>query len=1044
MLELQQHIDMFHQAVSESGNRFANDLRTHLADPLLDAVDDILKSVQVLEAIDLNAPEGVSRDAILAVTRALQTEFLPAYGKLLSSSKGLTLLADGFKTWSTDVESASDALPEVLTRPEPEALYAASAKDSVVQRSRKSMVRMQRKLMEKDASHGQNIPLHDIGKAYSRVWLPIQFGKVIDDDRRRMAQALSSIEQHTSIVFHLALQCDYRLALRDLSDGNSTEEKPLGPILEAFSAALQSLKQVLTESPPRLRPVSMESVRERLERAWIPLETQIEQSDSFLSAIPSASSEDLAIRITRLAGNADAWEEWLQRLKVRHAYLSELLTFRFGIDELAEVQSRALSHRIGDYISEAVRTTSTRLEDVSSRTQALFSGPDSSLFDKTESGLNELSDAGTHAIQTNFVAPIQELAPVSCLSEEAVRFLEGLAALREELHPDFRMHPMQDEATDRIHPEADARVLNLRELAQKAAEELNEDRLEALTKSCRNGLRDLVEDAGELPSILSFSFQSVVEGQGSRDSEKDDGKDSGAEIALGGISRTIAAMKSIESKAGEEIDAASKAMHIEAIRAWGRLHERVRVEHQVGGYVLDVKSKLDSEARQIGRQVARQLREAKVLAERFLRRGQRQAKDLIEKGKEAVGSPSVTRASFHETAVGLAELEAVLNSVPPVYRKLFSFQPLSDPELLIGRSDGITFVKNQLEQFEMGTPQATILVGGPSSGRTSLLNVVRTTLLVDRDVRSLQLNEKVESSSEILELFRSKLGLSLPDNCALDEAADLILDMQYGEAQPPICIVEHLEALMLRGIGGYRLLSDVLKFMSRTDTRIIWISTVSSFGWQLMSTSDPVAAALVNRFTMNELGRADLERLIMERHKKSGVPIEFVQPDDLNPLLRRRLRRVRSKEMKQELLKEAFFDRLYSQFGQNIQMALLQWVRSVEMEGDSERMQVRMTQPLNLTFFSGFQLDQVFAMKALLEHGHLSIAEYAAIDRITYSQAMSIFETLGNALVIEAVESDNRSTLFRHVAVRSGISYRIRPLFTHAAIRLLKERNVVH
>ena len=268
--------------------------------------------------------------------------------------------------------------------------------------------------------------------------------------------------------------------------------------------------------------------------------------------------------------------------------------------------------------------------------------------------------------------------------------------------------------------------------------------------------------------------------------------------------------------------------------------------------------------------------------------------------------------------------------------------------------------------------------------------------------------------------------------------------MQYGEAQPPICIVEHLEALMLRGIGGYRLLSDVLKFMSRTDTRIIWISTVSSFGWQLMSTSDPVAAALVNRFTMNELGRADLERLIMERHKKSGVPIEFVQPDDLNPLLRRRLRRVRSKEMKQELLKEAFFDRLYSQFGQNIQMALLQWVRSVEMEGDSERMQVRMTQPLNLTFFSGFQLDQVFAMKALLEHGHLSIAEYAAIDRITYSQAMSIFETLGNALVIEAVESDNRSTLFRHVAVRSGISYRIRPLFTHAAIRLLKERNVVH
>lgn len=1044
MLELQQHIAHFHEKVSDGGNRFANDLREHLLEPLLDSVDKLSTSVHVLEGIDLKAPAGVSRDAILAVRKALQHEFLPAYGNLLSSTDGLTVLAERFKTWSAEIESACDDLPEVVTRPEPEALYASSSADSVVQASRKTIVRTRRKLMDKGASHVQNIPLRDIGHAFSRVWLPVQFGKVIDDDRRRMAQALSAIEKLVSNVFHLGMQAEYRIALRDLSDGASVEEKPPGQILEAFSNSLQELKQTLESTPDTLRPVALESVRERIERARIPFETQIELSDSFLSSIPTSSSEDLEARIRQLTGHSEAWKDWIGRLRDRHAYLAEMVSLRVQIEELAGAQSRALRHRIRDRISEAVRTTSAHLDNVSIRTKSLFSGPEHSLFDASDDELKNLSDAGTEAISTNFVIPIQEMAPVSCLNEEAERFLEGLAGLIENLRPDFRMHPLQDETKDRINPEAEPRLLNLREMAQKASEDVTEDRLASRTAAIREGLRELVDEAGELPSILAFSFQSIAESGGRSEAEKAADKDSGADIALGGIKRTIEAMQVLDKKAAEEVEGASKAIHLEVLRAWGRLHERVRVEHQMGGYVLDVKSKLDSEARHVGRQVARRLREVKVLTERLFRRGQRQAKDLIERGKEAVGSPTVTRASFHETAVGLSELEAVLNSVPPVYRKLFSFQPLSDPELLVGRSDGITFIQNQLEQFEMGTPQAAVLVGGPSSGRTSLLNVVRATLLAERDVKTLQLNHKVDSAVKIMELFRSELGLPIPPDCLLDDAADQILATPDDGGKPPVCIVEHLEALMLRGIGGYGLLGDVLKFMSRTDTRIIWISTVSSFGWQLMSTSDAVAAALVSQYTMKELGRRELERLIMERHKKSGVPIEFVESEDLNPLLRRRLRRTRSKEMKQELLKEAFFDRLFSQFGQNIQMALLQWVRSVEMAGNSGRMQVRSTQPLNLSFFTGFQLDQVFALKALLEHGHLSIEEYAAIDRITLSRSMSVFETLGNALVIEAMESDDRSTLFRHVAVRSEVSYRIRPLFTHAAIRLLKERNVVH
>lgn len=107
-------------------------------------------------------------------------------------------------------------------------------------------------------------------------------------------------------------------------------------------------------------------------------------------------------------------------------------------------------------------------------------------------------------------------------------------------------------------------------------------------------------------------------------------------------------------------------------------------------------------------------------------------------------------------------------------------------------------------------------------------------------------------------------------------------------------------------------------------------------------------------------------------------------------------------------------------------------------------MRVSHVPALNLSFFSGFNMDQVFALKALLEHGSLTPDEYAQIDRLAEDKALTLFETLGNALVIETTAKREAGSLYRHAAVDAGQSYRIRPLFSHAVIRLLRQRNVVH
>ncbi|NNF04204.1 MAG: hypothetical protein HKN17_07035, partial [Rhodothermales bacterium] len=195
---------------------------------------------------------------------------------------------------------------------------------------------------------------------------------------------------------------------------------------------------------------------------------------------------------------------------------------------------------------------------------------------------------------------------------------------------------------------------------------------------------------------------------------------------------------------------------------------------------------------------------------------------------------------------------------------------------------------------------------------------------------------------------------------------------------------------------------------------------------------------------LEPIDRPGLERLIMQRHRRSGVPVEFLEPPDPSPLLRRRLRTAIGSEQKQRVLREAWFDRLFALTGQDIMMALFYWIRAVEMTESEDRLLIHWFSPIRFDFLAGFSMDQAFALQAILERGLLTVEQHAETNLISRQESHRIMESLGNAMLIEPVVDGPSPTRFDYSAIHGETAYRIRPLVVHPVIRFLRDRNIVH
>jgi len=393
------------------------------------------------------------------------------------------------------------------------------------------------------------------------------------------------------------------------------------------------------------------------------------------------------------------------------------------------------------------------------------------------------------------------------------------------------------------------------------------------------------------------------------------------------------------------------------------------------------------------------------------------------------------RAALQEIEIGrfvADRWEGFQNSLPS----------LADPALLVGRETELKWISGRLDAWQTGSGAPCVHAGPPGVGQTSFLNALNADLLKEFKVFRVELDQRYQSENALVARLAKELEISGDGSWTFERLATH-LSPATPQAQRMAIQVEHLEHLLLRTPGGTALLGDFLSFQASTHGHAFWISTASSATWKLVEKSDPTAAGLTAHQTFSTFSRVAIEDLIMVRHQRSGLPVEFRQPRDLNPLVRRKLRLSRGEKAKQEILRTEFFDRLYRMSAGSAGAAILLWLRALNFSSKKGWLRVTPPRPIRFTFMEELDPNLDFVLMALMEHRSLTLEELAAVFDVSREQAFRTFEALRRRMLVEPLGT-RRSAEPCLESVEDGVRYRIPGILSHVVVARLRNRNILH
>ncbi len=330
-----------------------------------------------------------------------------------------------------------------------------------------------------------------------------------------------------------------------------------------------------------------------------------------------------------------------------------------------------------------------------------------------------------------------------------------------------------------------------------------------------------------------------------------------------------------------------------------------------------------------------------------------------------------------------------------LYRYLFRAEAVQDPRFLVGRAQEMAAIAQARDMWEQARPAAIVIVGERGSGKTSLINCALKRWLDDLDIVCAEFSERIAEDARLHEFLARLAGVADP--------AGLVPAL--GERRRVI-ILEGLERLFVRRVGGYVAIRELQRLIAATCSSVLWIASINQVAFQFLDASVNLGRSFSHRINAGGISRDDLRQAIMERHNLSGLRLHFPDPPPAHKLHSRLRARVEG----QTDPESKFFEILASQSAGIYRTAFNIWIGQVE----SIQAGALYLQPFAMGDPGGvmedLSLDQVFALVAILQHGCLTPEEHATVfqNAITDSRAQ-----MDELLAREIIEADPRQPGFR-------------------------------
>ena len=612
-------------------------------------------------------------------------------------------------------------------------------------------------------------------------------------------------------------------------------------------------------------------------------------------------------------------------------------------------------------------------------------------------------------------------------AEEAVADIEALCL---QLPESLTVHDIPDAGERMRAPGRDVREVEVREAAIQAFDTLKMERIRTAPQTMVRALEEVHAQVAELLEVSSYGYEAAI-------AETSDAGTAEPEQAMALVSNGLERALDKAARARESLQgglsAAMQDAFVEVDEGTERLRRRVTADRLTAGY-LDARSFVATEVARDWRRWRKQLTRLGrgiALAIRSLGRLLRPLASTL-----GIRPPPAGTTDLREHT--LASAVQFARTLPVVYRRLFAFEPLTDPRLLAGREDALAEVLAAWERWRDGGPGCQVVVSPPGAGITSFLNVVAARLADDEPgaVRKI-LRARIRTEIALAGALGDWLGVAGTDD--LDLLAQRILETPAGTI-PRVVILESAEHLHLRVRDGSRLFERLLGLMTRTEARIFWIVSLSSPAWQLVRKRAPGYVADVKRLSLSPLTSDQLREAILARHLRSGLPLQYAEPTRRREAIRTRAQRIGRSDKQQQLIERSYFERLHRAAQGSIRLALFHWLRSADFQSLEGSLLVQPLEPLSPQL-EMLDLTQSFALKAILDHGTLTVEEYREVVRAPAARAPHTFRSLMDHQVIEILAADDGRN--DQTPVRAN-RYRVRPFMIGAVIAHLRSRNILH
>jgi len=365
----------------------------------------------------------------------------------------------------------------------------------------------------------------------------------------------------------------------------------------------------------------------------------------------------------------------------------------------------------------------------------------------------------------------------------------------------------------------------------------------------------------------------------------------------------------------------------------------------------------------------------------------------------------------------LSETKAAIKRLPLLYQKLFEDVPLEEERFYLPRVAEIQQLRSAYESWNAGRFSPACIVAEQGSGVTTILNFFIRQLDNQFPVTRLALRENVIEEEAFVKLFADVF--SAPEARSVDDLIGRVL----ADGSPRIVVLENIHKLYLRSVGDFGNLQLLFKLVSQTNPKIFWVTSCYLYSWQMLDYTNQISGYFAHVVKLGSLTAIEVREAILKRHQLSGFSMVFTEPEGFSP---KRNYLKMNEEERQVYLKELFFDELGLHVQNNLRLAFIFWLRSIQKVDDGKL--YFQQKRLDFSFLNSLQANEITTLHAILLHGGLKTEEHSRIFRCSYDESFRLMMVMDDDGLLE----------------RQGAYYAINPLVYRMLVSQLKSLNFIY